>query len=223
MAGARWWSAGGKRAFDLVVGTLLLVVTLPLTIACATLVRALDGSPVLFRQSRVGRGARPFEIVKFRTMRPAAGDLVTAADDPRITRLGRWLRRSKLDELPQLWNVIRGEMSLVGPRPEVPTFVRTQPHAYRALAHLRPGVTDWASLAFRDEETLLAARAADADFYLRSLLPRKLALARLYAWRVSLRIDLAILTATGCLLLGAGGLVPALVGRRLIQRARRRL
>ena len=220
MARARWWRGGGKRAFDLVAAAFLLVVMLPLILVCAALVRALDGSPVLFRQIRVGRAARRFEIVKFRTMRAAAGELVTAAGDPRITRLGRWLRRTKLDELPQFWNVIRGEMSLVGPRPEIPTFVRAQGRSYRALAHLRPGMTDWASLAFRDEERLLAARAAERDFYQQALLPRKLALARLYACRMSFPIDLGILAATCCLVLGVDGGVPMIVGRRLIERAR---
>lgn len=196
---------------------------LPILVVCAILVWWVDGRPVLFRQTRVGRLGRTFEILKFRTMRLGDGALVTQSGDPRITGLGRRLRRTKLDELPQLWNVLRGDMSLVGPRPEVPTFVAAQARLFRAIAPLRPGMTDWASLIFRDEEEVLRAHAGDAGFYQRRLLPRKVALARLYHRRVSWGTDLGLVAATGGLLLGLGGVVPTLLGPAFVARARRGL
>lgn len=213
----RW----GKRGADVFGSATLLVLLSPLLAGCALALLAGEGPPLLFRQERVGRGGRPFRILKFRTMRAASGPEITAAGDPRITPLGRRLRRSKLDELPQLWNVLRGEMSLVGPRPEVPSYVRAEPHAFRAVTRVRPGIVDWASLIFRDEETILAARAAEPDFYRRVMLPRKLALARLYAGRSSAGLDLRLLLATFCAVLGAEGPARRLVGTRLYERARR--
>jgi lipopolysaccharide/colanic/teichoic acid biosynthesis glycosyltransferase len=219
-AASRWWAGGGKRAFDLLAATTLGLLALPVGLVCAALVRAIDGSPVLFRQRRVGRFGRPFEILKLRTMDPGSGPgpLVTAAGDPRITALGARLRRTKLDELPQLWNVVRGEMSLVGPRPEVPRYVEARPRDFRAIAGLRPGITDWASLVLYDEEAVLQAHAEDAAFYEHVLLPRKLALARLYQRRLTWGTDLRIVAATAALLAGvrsgaAGGLGPALAAR----------
>jgi len=215
-----WWARGGKRIFDLLAGLVLSVVLLPVAAACALLIRTLDGPPVLFRQCRIGRHGASFYILKFRTMTPGPGSLVTSAEDPRITPLGGRLRRAKLDELPQLWNVLRGHMSLVGPRPEVPAYVAREPRAYRALADLRPGMTDWASLIFHDEELVLRRNAAIPDFYERHLLPRKLALARLYHVHLSCRTDLGILGATGCLILGLHRLGASLLGRRFVASAR---
>ena len=221
MATARtWWQRGGKRTFDLLAAAILGTLVLPVAAVCAVTVWAVDGTPVLFRQARVGRRGRPFEILKFRTMRPAAGPLVTARGDPRITGLGRWLRRTKLDELPQWWNVLRGDMSLVGPRPELPAYVAAEPRSYRMIADLRPGITDWASLVFHDEESVLQRHAATPEFYQRKLLPRKLALARLYHRRLSLGTDLVILAATGCLALGLRRAAAVVIGRRLVAGAR---
>jgi perosamine synthetase len=217
VAVSRWWAHGGKRAFDLFAAALLAPFVLLAGLLCAGLVLTVDGPPVLFRQTRVGRGGRPFEILKFRTMRPGPGPLVTGSGDPRVTRLGARLRRAKLDELPQLWNVLRGDMSLVGPRPEVPVYVAARARDYRAIAALRPGITDWASLVFEDEESVIRSHAGDPEFYERVLLPRKLALARLYQRRLSWRTDLAILTGTVNLVLlrrrGASGLDPELATR----------
>ena len=215
------WPAWGKRGADVLGSAMLLVLLSPLLAGCALVLLAADGPPLLFRQERVGRGGRPFRILKFRTMRPASGPEVTAAGDPRITPLGRRLRRTKLDELPQLWNVLCGEMSLVGPRPEVPSYVRAEPRAFRAVTRVRPGIVDWASLIFRDEEAILARRAAEPDFYRRILLPRKLALARLYAARSSPGLDLRLLLATFCAMVGAEAGARRLVGTRIYQRARR--
>ena len=214
---------GGKRILDLVLAAGLLVTLSPALAGCALAVWWMDGRPLLFRQERVGRHGRPFRIVKFRTMRLAAGPAVTAAGDPRVTRLGRILRGGKLDELPQLWNVLVGEMSLVGPRPEVPEYVAGSARGFRATADVRPGLTDWASLALRDEEQILARHAADPLFYQEVLLPRKLALARLYRRHLSFGLDLRLIAATGCLAAGFPAAARRVAGPTLLDRARRGL
>lgn len=171
----------GKRAFDIVVsGLALLVFALPLAVL-ALIVRLDSPGPVFFRQQRMTRGVRPFHILKFRTMRVDAEKLgpgITVGRDTRITRSGAWLRASKLDELPQLWNVLVGHMSLVGSRPELPRYVALYPEAYRVLLLTRPGITDLASLRFRDESELLASIAAEPEaaeqVYRGQLLPAKL-------------------------------------------------
>jgi lipopolysaccharide/colanic/teichoic acid biosynthesis glycosyltransferase len=186
-----------KRAFDVAAATALLVpIGVPLVLLGA-LVRVTSPGPALFRQQRVGRGGRPFVILKLRTMVSAPGPLITAASDPRVTPLGRWLRRTKLDELPQLINVLRGDMSLVGPRPEVPKQVRHYPPADAALVlSVRPGITDAASIAYRDEETLLAGYPDPERAYAEVVLPRKLEMARDYVRRQSFAYDLRLLFAT---------------------------
>lgn len=214
------WLGAAKRAGDLLLAVVVAVPLAPVALLCAGGIRWREGPPVLFRQERIGRGGRRFTILKFRTMRVAVGAQVTAAGDPRITPLGHFMRRFKLDELPQLWNVLRGEMSFVGPRPEVPAYVARQPRSYRAIGRLRPGITDWASLAFRDEEEVLRAHAADPDFYATRLLPRKLALARLYHRRCSVGLDLRLIAATACVALGRDDWMRDLAGRELLTRAR---
>lgn len=187
-----------KRALDLTAAGLGLVICSPLLLAVATAIR-LDGpGPVLFRQVRVGRGGAEFRILKFRTMRPDnAGAQVTSANDARITRVGAWLRRTKLDELPQLFNVLRGEMSLVGPRPEVPTYVAAWPPAARELIlSVRPGITDPASVEFRHEQEELAAAVDPDDHYRRVILPRKVELYVEYVRTQSLMRDLKVLLST---------------------------
>jgi lipopolysaccharide/colanic/teichoic acid biosynthesis glycosyltransferase len=153
---------GIKRAFDVVVAFGGLLALAPLLAVAALMVRLSSRGPVLFRQQRVGRYGRLFTCVKFRTMYAAAnqGNTVTTAGDSRITPLGRWLRRCKLDELPQLWNVLTGDMSLVGPRPDVPGYADMLQGDARRILDLRPGITGPATLAFRNEEDLLA-RATD--------------------------------------------------------------
>ena len=220
-APARWWTAWGKRGADIAASIVLLLLAGPVLALTAGAVLIADGAPVLFRQPRVGRGGRLFAILKLRTMRAAPGPDITTAGDARVTPLGRRLRRSKLDELPQLWNVLRGDMSLVGPRPEVPRYVGLEPRGFRAVMRLRPGMVDWASLIFRDEEQVLAAHAGEPEYYARTLLPRKLALARLYVRHASPGLDLRLLAATLVTVLGAGGLTRALVGAKLWDQARR--
>jgi len=188
----------GKRVFDLLGASLALLLLLPV-LACVALWIKLDSpGPVFFRQQRVGRHGVPFLIHKFRTMRSGAEGLpLTVGDDPRITRAGRFLRRTRLDELPQFIDVLQGTMSLVGPRPEVPRYVALYPPALRdrALA-VRPGLTDPASLAFIDEAALLAAAADPEREYVERILPAKLQRAAEYAESASLATDLAVLART---------------------------
>jgi lipopolysaccharide/colanic/teichoic acid biosynthesis glycosyltransferase len=194
----------GKRVFDLLVALPSLLVLAPLLMGVALLIKLDSAGPVFFRQERVGRHGVLFRIHKFRTMRIASEGLpLTVGADPRITGVGSWLRKSRIDELPQLLDVIAGHMSLVGPRPEVPRYVALYPPALRerALA-VRPGITDPASLAFMDEAALLA-RAADPEReYIERVLPVKVKLAADYAERASLATDLAVIWRTLCVLLG---------------------
>lgn len=189
----------GKRLFDLIVAGAALIVLSPLLAAVAAAVRFDSPGPALYRQERVGRGGRPFRIVKFRTMRSdadRAGRQITVGGDPRITRVGAALRKWKLDELPQLVNVVRGDMSLVGPRPEVPKYVQRYTPEQREVLRVRPGITDLASIEYRDENELLAGQADPEGFYLQEVMPRKLELNRAYLERRSLGYDLWILVRT---------------------------
>lgn len=193
-----------KRTFDLLLALAALVLAAPLMLLVAAAIRLDSPGPVFFRQQRVGQGGRLFRIHKFRTMvadAPERGPALTVGDDERITRVGRFLRRSKLDELPQLIDVLRGDMSLVGPRPEVPRYVAHYPPALRdRVLALRPGITDPVSLAFADESALLA-RAADPEReYVDVILPRKLDAAAAYAARATLATDLGVILRTLALL-----------------------
>jgi lipopolysaccharide/colanic/teichoic acid biosynthesis glycosyltransferase len=194
----RW----GKRALDVTAAGAGLLVLSPVLAGVAALIKLTDPGPVFFRQTRAGLGFRPFQIIKFRSMRwGAAGPSVTAGTDPRITRVGRVLRKTKLDELPQLLNVLRGEMSLVGPRPEVPKYVELFRGEYEKVLSVKPGITDYAAIAYRDEEAVLGRFADPEEGYVRAVLPAKLALYRRYIAEVGLRTDLKILAATGMKLL----------------------
>lgn len=192
-------ASAAKRAFDLTAATLGLVLLSPLLAAVALAIRLDSPGPVLFWQRRVGRHFRPYWICKFRTMVDGAakqGPPLTAGDDPRITRLGRLLRRTKIDELPQLFNVVKGEMSLVGPRPEVPRYVELFRRDYEEILAVRPGITDLASLVYCDEASLLAQAEHPEEEYVRRVLPAKLALSRQYLQRASLRFDLIMILKT---------------------------
>ncbi len=195
-----------KRAFDLVAATIGLVVLSPVMAVIAVLIKRDSEGPVIFRQERVGRGGSLFTLLKFRTMvtdTQSAGPLVTAATDPRITRFGAHLRSTKLDELPQLVNVILGDMSLVGPRPEVPRYVALWTEDDRqAILSMQPGITDPATLQLRREESLLARQPDPERFYAQYLLPRKTAIYREYVQQQSLRLDLRLVLATIASLVG---------------------
>ena len=197
-----------KRLFDLLGATLALALLASPMLLVALLIKVDGPGPVFFRQDRVGRFGRVFRIHKFRTMvadAPQRGPALTVGADPRITRSGQWLRRTRLDELPQLIDVLLGHMSLVGPRPEVPKYVEHYPPALRdrALA-VRPGITDPASLAFLDEAELLAAAADPEREYIEHILPRKLQAAADYAASASLWTDLQVIARTLRLLVARG-------------------
>lgn len=188
-----------KRFFDVLVALAGVVMLAPVFVIVALLIRMTDEGDIFFLQERVGRGGHPFRIFKFRTMRMETekmGASVTKAGDSRITPIGRWLRKWKLDELPQLFNVLGGDMSFVGPRPEVPRYVALYTPDQRRVLELRPGITDLATLKFRHEEEMLA-RAADPErFYREECIPRKIALNLEYADRASLVDDLALIFRT---------------------------
>jgi lipopolysaccharide/colanic/teichoic acid biosynthesis glycosyltransferase len=193
-----------KRMFDLAIAGLGLLLLSPLLLLIALAIRLDSPGPVFYRQERIGRGGRPFRIHKFRTMRDgAAGAQLTVGADARITRFGAVLRRSKLDELAQLIDVIEGTMSLVGPRPEVPRYVAMYPAALRdKVLSVRPGITDIASLEYRQESELLA-RAADPEReYVEVVMPAKLKLAAAYVDQASLATDLRLILRTLGVLVG---------------------
>ena len=165
----------GKRVFDVAASAIGLIVFSPLFLIVAVAVKLTSRGPAIFRQIRIGQFEMPFCILKFRSMRAAPkekGSLLTAAGDPRITALGCWLRRTKIDELPQLWNVLRGEMSLVGPRPEVPHYTSRYNARQRWVFSAKPGITS-SQINF-DEELLMASHAHKEEFYVSEILPAKL-------------------------------------------------
>jgi lipopolysaccharide/colanic/teichoic acid biosynthesis glycosyltransferase len=187
-----------QRTIDMICAAGGLLVLFPAFCAIALAIKIDDGGPVFYRHRRVGRGFRQFDLLKFRTMVPQAetlGGQVTVAGDPRVTRRGRFLRKYKLDELPQLINVLKGEMSLVGARPEVQRYVEMFRSEYEAILVDRPGITDPASLAFRHEEEMLWA--ADTEhLYISEVLPSKLSLSLEYSRRRNVFTDLGIIFST---------------------------
>jgi lipopolysaccharide/colanic/teichoic acid biosynthesis glycosyltransferase len=197
-----------KRVFDCIAALLGTLCLSPLFLIVALLIKLDSTGPVLFRQERIGRGVRPFYIFKFRTMvenAPRLGAAITCGDDPRVTRVGRYLRRTKIDELPQLLNVLKGDMSIVGPRPEVRRYVDAYRTDYEEVLKVRPGITDAASLRFRDEASLLGTVDDPEALYLTRILPQKLDLGKEYVKGVSLSQDVALIFKT----------LAALVGRRV--------
>jgi lipopolysaccharide/colanic/teichoic acid biosynthesis glycosyltransferase len=188
--------AAVKRSMDVIVSAVALVALSPLFLAIALLVVIDSPGPVFYRAERVGFRGRPLRMLKFRKMHAAArGAALTVAGDARLTRTGAWLARTKLDELPQFWHVLRGEMSLVGPRPESPGFVARFPDDYAVILTTRPGLTGYTQLAFAREGSILDPNDAHGH-YVNELLPQKVGLDRLYASHLGTRRDLRILIAT---------------------------
>ena len=188
-----------KRTFDFLASSLGLCLLSPLFLLVAIAIRLESPGQVFFRQDRVGKDGENFLIYKFRSMVANAseiGPLITTAGDARITRVGRFLRRTKLDELPQLLNVWRGEMSLVGPRPEVPTYVALYDERQREVLSIRPGITDPASIAYADEEEILGGASDPARVYVEEVLPRKLELNLQYIEKMSLHYDVWVIWKT---------------------------
>jgi lipopolysaccharide/colanic/teichoic acid biosynthesis glycosyltransferase len=188
-----------KRVFDIMVSLVGLVVLLPVFLVAATAIRLDSPGPIFFRQRRIGRGFRPFFIYKFRTMTDNpqnAGAFFTIEHDPRITRVGKFLRQSKIDELPQLINVLKGEMTFVGPRPEVPSYVELFHADYEEILRVRPGITDLASIKYRDEAAVLGQSSDPEAEYVKCVLPDKIKLAKEYIRRSSFLFDLGLMFKT---------------------------
>jgi lipopolysaccharide/colanic/teichoic acid biosynthesis glycosyltransferase len=188
-----------KRTLDALLATACLILLLPVLGFLACCIKLTSRGPLLFRQLRVGKGGRPFQILKFRSMvvqSLPADEMITVAGDPRVTAVGKVLRRYKFDELPQLWNVIRGDMSLVGPRPELPVYVSGYTPDQRIVLYVRPGITDPASLAYRHEEEILAEQSDPEQFYRTRILPDKLTRSRAYLQQITLRNDIRIILRT---------------------------
>ncbi len=182
---------------EAVISTLALIALSPILVVIALAVVVDDGFPVFYRQKRIGRNGRPFTILKFRTMRVNnSGSAITAANDRRVTRVGAILRKLKLDELPQLINVVRGDMSLIGPRPEVPDYVDFQNPLWREVLGSAPGITDLATLAFRNEEEILGGVSNPDAYYRSSILPDKLRLNIRYQQSRTRARDLKLLWLT---------------------------
>ncbi|MBK9701469.1 MAG: sugar transferase [Flavobacteriales bacterium] len=183
-----------KRTFDILFASTALVLLLPLLVLFALAVTITSPGGAFFRQVRVGRHGRPFRLLKFRSMRPgseALGQLTIGGRDPRITGVGRFLRSTKLDELPQLWNVLKGDMSVVGPRPEVPRYVALYTAEQQVVLSVRPGITGMASLDYVDENELLARSTDPERTYVEEVMPVKLALDLRYVRDRSFALDLS--------------------------------
>ena len=186
-----------KRIFDILLSLAALVVVWPFLLLAAVLVRLDSPGPALFVQERVGRNFRRFRLFKFRTMAAnAGGPGITYGADRRITRVGKVLRKTKVDELPQLLNVLRGDMSFVGPRPELPQYTEMFAGDYAEVLAVRPGITSPASLKYRSEAEILGRVTEPTDYYVRVILPDKLKLDKQYLTRLSFWYDLSLILAT---------------------------
>ena len=188
-----------KRIFDILVSFVGLVILSPLFIVLAIVIVSDSKGPVFFKQTRVGRNGVPFKIYKFRTMiedAEAKGMQLTVGDDSRITNVGTFLRKTKIDELPQLINVFKGEMSFVGPRPEVPKYVELYTEDQRQVLMVRPGITDLASIEYRNESELLATADNPEKVYIEEVMPRKIELNKEYIRTISLAFDIRIIIRT---------------------------
>lgn len=188
-----------KRIFDFVCSTLGLIILSPVLIVIAIRIKTGSDGPVFFKQIRVGENNKEFEILKFRTMVVDAeklGRQITVGNDSRITKIGAFLRKYKLDELPQLINVFKGDMSLVGPRPEVPRYVKLYNEEQRNVLKVKPGITDLASIRYRDENELLGEAENPDEFYINTIMPDKLALNLEYINNNNVFIDIYIILKT---------------------------
>ncbi len=188
-----------KRALDLLLVSAALLVLWPLLLIIALAIVLDSRGGVIYEQERIGKGEQPFRLYKFRTMRPASdreGLLSLGSTDQRITPIGHFLRRCRLDELPQLWNILIGDMSIVGPRPEVPHYVQHFTEEEKQTLRVRPGLTDYATLEYLQEGELLAQSSNPEQTYIQDILPQKLALSRRYIQERSLGTDVKIIWKT---------------------------
>lgn len=188
-----------KRLIDIFISLLALLILFPFLILISLVILINSGLPIFYYQERVGKEWIRFKIIKFRTMVNDAdkiGPEISSEDDMRITKVGKFLRRYKLDELPQFFNVLVGNMSLIGPRPELPRFAEFYRDDYSNILTVRPGITDYASIRFRHEAALMNGKAEGESFYLKKILPEKIILYKKYLQKVSLTTDLKILLST---------------------------
>ena len=188
-----------KRLFDIIIASFVLLLLSPLLILISLGILISSGMPIFYLQERVGREWKKLNIIKFRTMVNHADEIgpgVSSEEDKRITGIGKFLRKYKLDELPQLFNVLYGEMSLIGPRPELPKYAEFYKDDYSKILTLKPGITDYASINFRNEAALLNGKSESESFYLTKILPEKIFLYKKYLQEVSLFTDLKILFST---------------------------
>ena len=188
-----------KRIFDIICSSLGLIVLSPMLIIVTILIKKGSDGPVFFKQIRVGENEKEFLILKFRTMVVDAeklGKQITIGNDSRITKIGALLRKYKLDELPQLINVFKGEMSLVGPRPEVPRYVKLYTEEQRKVLKIKPGITDLASLRYKDENDLLGDKQDPEAFYINTVMPDKLSLNLEYMKKNNVIFDIYIIIKT---------------------------
>jgi lipopolysaccharide/colanic/teichoic acid biosynthesis glycosyltransferase len=189
-----------KMLLDVILSILGLIVLFPVFLIVAVAIKIDSPGPVFFSQKRIGKNFKPFNLYKFRSMindAPRKGAAITGEDDPRITRLGRLLRKTKIDEFPQLFNVLKGDMSLVGPRPEVKKYVERFKKEYKEILKVRPGITDYASLHFRAQEsTILKGRENPEEFYFNNIFPEKVKLTMEYMKSSSLLGDLKLIFFT---------------------------
>ncbi len=205
--GIGFYHRAGKRMFDTLASATALLALLPVFLIVAVLIKLTSAGPVFYVQNRVGKGGKLFRIVKFRSMRNHAeqfGSPITWRGDTRVTGIGGVLRFLKIDELPQLWNVLNGEMSLVGPRPELPVYVRYYDATQRRVLAVRPGITDPGSIRYRHEERLLGQFPDPESFYKRVIVPDKLGLNLKYLERMSFSYDMLLLAKTAGLLWWSG-------------------
>lgn len=196
-----------RRALDTAFASIGLLILSPLLILVALAIRLTSPGPVLFKQVRMGKNGQPFNILKFRTMRVDAeqvGGQLTVGNDARITPIGRYLRAWKLDELPQLWNVVRGDMALVGPRPEVPKYVALYTPVQRQVLNVRPGITDPASVAFRSESEIMEGQSDPERYYVDTIMQEKLRINLEYLGRRSLLTDFRVIFRTFRAILAPG-------------------
>ena len=189
----------GKRLFDIVVTTIGLLLLAPLFIVIAIWIKLASKGPIFYKQKRVGKDFKEFLLYKFRSMvvdADSKGPGVTSSDDPRITKVGKFLRNTKLDELPQLLNVLKGDMSLVGPRPELKKFVDAKKEEYRKVLSVKPGITDNAAIAFRDEEQIMSRYENKESAYIEHILPQKIKLYYQYIDNISFVNDIKLILKT---------------------------
>jgi lipopolysaccharide/colanic/teichoic acid biosynthesis glycosyltransferase len=189
----------GKRIFDFIASLIGLILLSPFLVIIGVLVKISDKGPVFYRSKRVGQNFKPFYLLKFRTMVVNAEELgpsITKGGDQRITKIGKFLRKYKLDELPQLWNVVKGELSLVGPRPEVEKYISFYKDDYKEILKIKPGITDYAAIKFKNEEEILAKFEDVEKAYIENVLPAKIKLYKTYLNEIGFLTDLKIIFKT---------------------------